>query len=242
VTLTRFRVDLRDSLLAKTCEHLGLRYTGANATVPMYRFTEMRLLPEYDNANFWGGVESVGPDLVFTAAGVKLIPKRDPEDDPFTTSWRGLLMAVTPPHRFRGRTVLISERGKFARLLERIVKSLTGHATERIKLGLGELEAGLEILTTDPAEAREILTERAMRRLAEIMQVFGSEQTSLGFVEDSMLLAIATDANLFDTGSVQGFSRRVEIFEQLLADLALLFDLAERLRDAVGSYRPRSSA
>jgi hypothetical protein len=236
MTLAGFRVDLREYLLPKTCALLGLRYTGREAALPMHHFSEMRLLPEHDEAKFASGVESAGPDVVFTAAGARLQRTYTETDERETeTIWRGLLMAVPAPQRFRARTVVIAERGRFTALLEGVSKLAEGHTTERIELGLGELETGLEILTTDPAEARAILSERAMRRLAEIMRVFGVERTSLGFVEDKVLLAIETDANLFYTGSVERFSRRIEIFEELLADFALLFDFAEGLRDAVGS-------
>jgi hypothetical protein len=241
ITLASFRIDLREILLPKTCELLRLRHTGRESTLPMYRFSEMRLLPQYDEASFWTGVESAGPDIAFTAARTRLEQTySDIDSGPSVeTVWRGLLIAVPPPHRFRGRTAVMARRGGFTRLLKGTPTFVEGHTTERIELGLGELEAGLEILTTDPAEAREILTERAMRRLAALMRVFGVEQTSLAFAEDSVLLAIATDANLFYTGSVEKFSRRIEIFEQLLADFALLFDLAEGLRDAVGSPPPK---
>jgi len=252
-TLLRFRVDLPDILLPKTCEHLGLRYTGTDSALPLHRFTEARLLPPFHDVKFWGGVESTGPDLVFTAAGTKLIPPPKPQDsdaagfshDYGTTIWRGLLVAVQAPRWFRGRTLVIAKRGRMSRLFDRVSGLFDDRADEErpksVELGLGEREAGLEILATDPAEARQILTESVTRRLVELLRQLGREQASLGFIEDSALLAIQTDGTLFYAGSPAKPLGRVEILEQLLADYALIFELAEAFRDALGPRAPSPS-
>lgn len=232
--LARFQSSIGDFLLAKTCAHLGLRHTGAAPALSLERFHAARLLPQYDSHHFEDGIEGDAPDLAFRAAEASITQSRSNSDGgpDEETAWRGLLVEVPAPRRFQGRTLVIPARGAVERFFDQ-------RDAERISLGLGELEEGLEIRTTDPGEARAVLTERVMRRLAELARRLGRERPALALIDDSVLLAIASERDRFRAASAFAPVDAAPALERLAADIAQLLDLAEALGDALGP--PRAS-
>ena len=227
--LARFQSSLGDFLLAKTCAHLGLRHTGTAPALSIERFREARLLPRHGSHRFEDGIEGHEPDLAFRAAEASITQSRSNSDggSDEETVWRGLLVEVPTPRRFQGRTLVIPARGAVEQFFDK-------RDAERISLGLGALEDGIEIRTTDPGEARAVLTERVIRRLAELARRLGRERPALALIDDGVLLAIASERDRFRAGSAFAPLDAAPALERLAADIALLLDLAEALGDALG--------
>jgi hypothetical protein len=235
-TAASFQSRFNEFLLTKTCEHLKLRYTGSKPTLPFSRFMEARLLPKHDECKFEDGADGVAPGVVFSAAEAMLIEKgkTDQGGDDDKEAWRGLLMEVPAPRPFAGRTIVLPERGAIDRFFD-------DRAAERIELGVGEIEKGLEIRTTDPAEARAVLTERVMRRLGELASRLGREKPALGLIESSILFAVETGRDRFPAPSIFDPIDEADYLDRVLADFAHLLELAEALHEALGARGGRSS-
>lgn len=229
-----FQSSFNEFLLAKTCEHLQLRYTGSNPTLAFARFMEARLLPKHDACKFEDGADGVAPDTVFSAAEATLIKKgkTDQGGDDDKEVWRGLLVEVPAPRPFAGRTIVLPERGAIDRLFD-------DRAAERIELGVGALEQGLEIRSTDADEARAVLTERVMRRLGELAGRLGRERPALGLFEGSVLFAVESERNRFPAPSIFDPIDQTDFLDRVLADFAHLLELAEALHDALGQRAGR---
>jgi hypothetical protein len=231
--LLSFASSFNEFLVAKTCEHLGLRHTGASSSLPIAHFTAARFLPAHDSYRFEDGMECEGSDLAFNAAETILSESQSDSDGSSsdTTVWRGMLMEVRVQRRFEGRTLVLPRGGKLQFALDK-------RDLERIQLGLGEIEDALEIRTTHPSEARAVLGARLMRRLADIAARPGSERAALGLAGGGVLVAIESDRDRFQGGSV---FQPIDLTEQLgriAADIALLLELAETVRDALGERAP----
>jgi hypothetical protein len=224
--LRRVRADLKQFLITETCKHLGLRYSGMEPALPFDRFVAARLLPKHGGPSFQDGIECSDAAMRFSAAETTLwrsITGLDSRGD--NTLWRGLLVALPAPRPLSGRTLVMSERAAIEQFFD-------GRRAEPIDLGYGDLAAGLEIRTTDPDEARAVLTERVMRRIADLARRLGRERLSLALFEGDILLAIETRKDRFEGGSVNAPLAAAARMNQLLAELALLFELAEAVRDA----------
>ncbi len=230
--LMSFASNVDAFLLGKACEHLKLRHTGDAPGLPLERFLEARLLPRHGQWKLEDGIECDEPGLSFAAAEATLTRSGTDSEGraESETAWRGLLVAVPAPRPFAGRTLVIRARGAIEQFIDL-------RAAERIELGLPELEQGLEIRTTDAAEARAVLTERVMRRIVELARRLGPDAPALGLCEDSVLLAIESAKNRFRSGSVFQPFDTAEALGDLLADVALLLELAEALSDALRSSR-----
>lgn len=228
--LARVQSSINDFLLAKACAHLGLRHTGAAPALSIERFRMARLLPQHGSHRFEDGIEGAGPDLAFRAAEATIKQSRSDSDggSDEETLWRGLLVEVPAPRRFQGRTLVLPARGAVEQFFDK-------RDAQLISLGLGELEEGIEIRTTDADEARAVLTGRVMRRLADLSHRLGRERPALALIDDNVLLAIASERDRFRAASAFAPLDAAPALERLAADIAQLLDLAEALRDALGS-------
>lgn len=229
--LSIFTSDFNDFLVARTCEHLKLRHMGADASVSIARFIAAGFLPAHDKHRFEDGIACDDPDAAFSAAETTLI---DTGGDSDNTVWRGLLMEMPVQRRFEGHTLVVPRGGKLQFELDK-------RGVERIELGVGELDERLEIRTTHPAEARAVLTVRLMRRLADLALRLGNDWPALRLVGGSVLVAIESDRDRFQSGSAfQPIDIAVQL-RRITTDVALLLELAETLHDALGSPAAKRS-
>lgn len=231
-----FRTKLKGFLLSKVCGQLGLRYVGPSPAFPIAAFDAAGLFPRHDRRHLEDGMEGDERGMPFAVAEARISRRRSTSKSGsanYTVVWRGLVIACAAPREFRGLTLIMPERG--------FVDRLFGSApAERITLGLPELEAGLEIRTTDRQEAKMVLVERVMRRLAELGRRLGRERPSLALAGEHVLLAVPSRADRFEGGSLFAPLDDPRRLEELLAEIALVLALAGELADALRLGRPRA--
>ena len=235
--LTMFRAEMKGFLLPKIAERLKLDYTGPSTMFPFDAFYGTGMLPRHDRHTLEDGIASDEAGILFEAAEAKLAVRRTTKNGgtSYNTVWRGLLFAARTPRPFKGITLVMPERGFVARLFER-------DPGERIALGLGELEDGLEIRTTLPEEARMTLTDRVMRRLHELQRRLGADRPSLALAGDRALMAIRSKKDRFEGGSLFEPLDDPARIEALLLEFADIFDLADALGQALKLERARAPA
>lgn len=225
--LAAYSSDFNDFLVARTCAHLQLRHMGEDATLPIAKFVAAGFLPAHDKHRFEDAIACDDPGMAFNAAETRLI---DSDGDSDSTAWRGLLMELPVQRPFEGHTLVVPRGGKLQLVLDK-------RGVERIELGVSDLDERLEIRTTHPAETRAVLTLRFMRRLADLAHRLGNDWPALRLVGSSVLVAIESDKDRFQAGSVfQPIDVAVQL-RRITADIALLLELAETLHDALGSRR-----
>ncbi len=232
--LYMLRAKMKQFLLPKVCGQLKLRYTGASAEFPFAAFLATGMLPRHDRHSLEDGIESDEAGVLFHAAEARLSVRKTTKNGTgsYSVIWRGLLLAARPPRPFKGLTLVMPERSFMGRLFE-------SRPAERIELGLGELEEDLEIRSTFPEEARMFLTERVMRRLAELARRLGPERPSLALMGEHVLLAIRTNKDRFEGGSLWRPMDDPARIEALLLELGHLFDVTAALGDALRLERAR---
>lgn len=233
--LTMFRAEMKGFLLPKIAGRLKLDYTGPSPGFPFDAFLGSGMLPRHARHNLEDGVASEEAGVLFEAAEARLQVRRSSKSGSshYKTIWQGLLFAARAPRPFKGLTLVMPERGFVARLFER-------EPAERITLGLGDLEDGLEIRTTVPEEARMTLTDRVMRRMHELQRRLGADRPSLALAGDRVLLAIRSKKDRFEGGSLFKPLDDPGRIEGLLREFGDLFDLAEALGHALKLERARA--
>ena len=231
--LHSFRADLKDMLLPKICDRLKLRYMGSSSQLPVGLFAATGMLPSHNRRSVEDGVESDQAGTVFAAAEAKLSQHTGTgKGSTIKTVWRGVLMAARSPRPFDGVTLVMPAQGFIARLFD-------DRPHERIELGLGELDAGLDVRTTLAEEARQVLTRPVMQSLADLARRLGRERPSLALMDEHVLLAIESKRNRFEGGSLWTPLDESKRVENLLWELGLLCDLAEALGAALKLERAR---
>ena len=224
--VSRYRSRIKNSLLTKICRQLGLAYTGEKPTLSLGPFDRAGMFPRYDREFVSDGIENAQSGIAFRAAEVRLKRESSDSDTSDRTVWEGLLFAARPHRPFEGLTVVMPERSFIARLFGR-------RPAKRIELGLGELEAGFEIRSTDPEEARRILTERVMRKVGDLARLLSPERASLALAGEDVLLALRSGEDRFELGSMADPLDDPQRISTILRELALLFELADALDEAL---------
>ncbi|MCW5771015.1 MAG: DUF3137 domain-containing protein [Rhodospirillaceae bacterium] len=238
--LVMLRAEMKAFLLPKICERLKLRYTGPSPEFPFAAFGDSGLLPRCDRHTLEDGIENAETGIAFAAVEARLMVRKGTTKSgspTYKVIWRGLLFAARLPRTLKGATLVMPARGFVARLFE-------SRPAERIELGLGSLEAGLEIHTTHAEEARFVLTERVMRHLDAMGKKFGPDRPSLALLDHRVLLALRSKRDRFEGGSLFRPLDDPVRLEGLLFELADVFELADALGAALRLQRaaPPSAA
>jgi len=231
--LAAFRRKMKGVLLPKVCEQLKLRYVGRAPDFPFDAFVRAGMLPRHDKHGLDDGIVCDEQGVLFSAAEARLtVRRRTKNGTTDSTVWRGLLLAAHAPRKLKGLTLVMPARGFVARLFE-------SRPAEPVDLGLPDLVQGLEIRSTFPEEARMILTERVMRRFAELARRLGDDKPSLAIVDDDVLLAIRSPRDRFEGGSLWKPMDDPARIEALLHEIDELLALAAALGEAFRLERAR---
>ena len=233
ILLHLLRLKMKAGLMPKVCAPLKLRYTGTSSDFPVADFVASGMIPHHDRYGFEDGIASEESGIAFAAAEATFsVRRRSKGNDRYDPVWRGLLIAARVPRPFKGITLLMPPAGFVSRLFE-------NRDADQITLGVGSAEDGLEIRSTSPEETRTVLTERVMRRLAELAARLGKEQPSLALKGNHVLLAIRSSRNRFEGGSLWKPMDDPARIENLLQELLLVFEVTEALGNAMRLERGR---
>ncbi len=108
--------------------------------------------------------------------------------------FRGVCILLTMNKNFKGRTVVLKDRGIF-----NMFKHISG--LERVKLEDMYFEDLFEVYSSDQIEARYLLTTAFMERMLKLSELYGGKSIQFSFNNNQLLLAIPTDQDMFEACS-----------------------------------------
>lgn len=108
--------------------------------------------------------------------------------------FRGVCILLTMNKNFKGRTVVLKDRGIF-----NMFKHISG--LERVKLEDMYFEDLFEVYSSDQIEARYLLTTAFMERMLKLSELYGGKSIQFSFNDNQLLLAIPTDQDMFEACS-----------------------------------------
>lgn len=110
------------------------------------------------------------------------------------TVFRGICILLTMNKNFKGRTVVLKDRGLF-----NMFKRISG--LERVKLEDIRFEDLFEVYSSDQIEARYLLTTAFMERMLKLSELYGGKSIQFSFDDNRLLLAIPTKQDMFEACS-----------------------------------------
>ncbi len=128
--------------------------------------------------------------------------------------FKGFLFVADFNKHFSGQTVL--HRDTWIKLPRK---------GSRVKLEDPRFEKIYDVYSTDPVEARYILTPSLMERIVELNTKFN--KPTLSFIDSNVVTAISTRKNYFETGIWKPANRK----EQFSADFGMLIAMLDVVRD-----------
>lgn len=174
----------KEVLTGRICEFYGFDYRMRGFNFPVGRFEP--LLPPYRQAKLEDRIAGEHRGLGFELCEVTLSRRSAKGDSKNKAAFRGVLLAVDCHRRFKGVTVLTPDWGLKGNLAERLRQR-----GERVQLEGITFEQQFEVYSTDPLEARYLLSPLLMERIVEFAERLGNGKgMALAFSGGQFLLAV----------------------------------------------------
>jgi hypothetical protein len=136
----------------------------------------------------------------------------------------GLLIKLSVNKKFSGKTVIKTDKGSVGNWFRDKFSNM-----ENINLEDPKFENLFEVYSTDQIEARYLLTPSFMERLMEVKKVFSSGDIQCSFYDNSLLMTIPIDKNMFEPGPITEPEDFIDDSKSLLKEMQLIFDISDTL-------------
>lgn len=111
--------------------------------------------------------------------------------------FRGVVAEFTMSKNFKGHTLVFENSSE-----NYFIKNILSNGYEKVNLEDIEFNRIFSVYTTDQIEARYVLTTRFMEKLKNLKQDFASKYIRASFKNGRLALAIQSDKDLFQVGSI----------------------------------------
>ncbi len=159
--------------------------------------------------------------------------RRDSDGDTetyYVTIFDGVMMVADFHKSFSGITRVLpdNESGVMAGLGKAVKGFFPFGSKELIRMEDPEFENHFAVYTTDPVEARYLLSTAMMQRLLDLRRVWKGAAIRLSFVDSMVNLAIPTNQNLFEPKLQHSLLGNAELY-RVVEELSSCFELVEQL-------------
>ena len=171
-------------LTGKICDYFGFEFEPRGFDFPIDDFAAV--IPPHRRKQLEDRIAGRHDGTNFALCEARFMRRSGGKDSKDKEVFRGLLLAFELPEPFKGETVLTPDWGGAVNLLESWRQK-----GERVLLEGIEFEETFEVYSTDPLEARAILTPLFMERVMQLAEYLGSRKSvGLAFQGNRLLLAI----------------------------------------------------
>lgn len=177
-------------LTGGVCAYLGFEYALGKFDFPLDRFKP--LLPFYQSAKLEDRIDGHVSGVDFALCEGKFSRRK--------AKWRALMLVYSFNKPFEGETTVVADTGWVGNALERIRQN-----GKRVQLEDPRFEELFEVFSTDPVEARYLLTPCLMERIVELVGRLNNQRgVSMAFMDNRLFLTIRIGpaARRFEIGNV----------------------------------------
>ncbi len=135
--------------------------------------------------------------------------------------FRGVLISMTFEKNFNGHTNLMENR--------RFFKHSFPKKFEKTELEDVEFEKKFDVYTTDPVEARYILTPVFMESLKKLTSLYKGDDVKVAFFKQKVLIAIHTIKDMFEPISIFTKATDLKRFENIYLEIKSIYDMIDIL-------------
>lgn len=131
----------------------------------------------------------------------------------------GVIILLEMNKNFSGQTVVLKDKGIFNAFSK--IRGL-----QKVTLEDSVFEKEFEVFSHDQLEARYLLTTAFMERMLKVRQAYKSNKIQFSFFDNSLLIAIETSKNMFESTSIfrKTSDRKMidETFEQFISVMSII--------------------
>ena len=222
----KYKQDLKSQYLPILSSFFGdLNYELKPPAMESEAIAKMEVFPKYtslDAEDYFGGTYKNVP---LNMREMKLVCGSGKNR---RTVFNGLVIALTFPKSFKGKTVLKKDGGMFFNMFG---KPNLGANTEKIALEDPDFESIFEVYGTDQIEARYLLTTAFMERLLKLSAARGgTPSVQCEFADKSLVVMFESKVNLFEPGSIKTSALKLDDLHMFLKQMNEIFVLIDTLK------------
>lgn len=217
----KIKGEIKTFLLENVSSFLGLKFVEKGFDPPdLYVWTENKLLPRYDRADFEDQLSGVSHGANFQVCEAHMEKEsRDKDGDTkWVTVFRGILIDVDFHQEFLGRTIVVRDAGMF--------NSKKKNDMKRVGLADPAFEKIFEAYGTDQVEARYLLTPDFMQRLVDLENSVSGKKIRFGFLHGKLHVAIEI-SNQFEINSMMHTLLDTSRTDKILDEIGAIFDVID---------------
>ncbi len=222
----KYKQDLKSQYLPILSSFFGdLKYELKPSEFENAEIAKMEIFPSYttlEAEDYFGGSYKNVP---LNMREMKLTKKHGRSR---STVFQGLVIALTFPKSFKGKTALKKDGGMIFNMFG---KPNLGPKTEKIVLEDPDFEAIFEVYGTDQIEARYLLTTAFMERLLKLSEARGKgASVQCEFTGTSLVIMVESKVNLFEPGNIKTSALKLDDLHLFLKQMHEIFILIDTLK------------
>lgn len=144
----------------------------------------------------------------------------------YSTLFKGLCIALSVHKNFKGKTVIIKDRGIFNIFAKN--EHMKGLST--VKLEDPHFEKKFEVFSDDQIEARYLLTTSFMQRLLDLVELLKAHGVECSFYKEKLLIMLPSKKNFFEPGSIFEPATFEKDIATILQEMKIIFDIINILK------------
>lgn len=226
--LDDFQKGVKGFLLLEVCRFFRFEYSEQVGDIEFHEFENSGLLPPHDRRNLEDRIHGNHDGVAFDLFECQLEIEKQSENNKSTyyqEVYHGVLFRFSFPKRFRGRTLVLKDRGLIGNFFKG--SKVDG---ERIKLEDPRFEKLFEVWGDDQIEARYLLTPTFMERAVELARTIDSKRIELSFVDNQLLISVHVTKNQFEGGGLFTDVTDQRRVAQLVDEICRVFDIVDTLK------------
>jgi hypothetical protein len=226
IPVFKYKEEVKSKFLPAICSFYGNISYKLNGTSDIENQLRRKILPDYSTATWEDFIEGEHQGVKFHMHETTLSTKNDKGQSHRVFS--GLILKFEFPKAFHGRTILLKDGGTFGNFLTG--KDFNGLA--HIALEDPEFEKLFQVFGSDQIEARVLLTTAFMERILKLATLRSKNggQVQAIFQEKELVLAIRSDQNLFEPGSIRESALNMADLHLFLDQMNEVFELIKVLK------------
>lgn len=222
--LKRLHGEVKNYLLTKVCNFMGLAYDEGAQGFPFDSVRETGIFPSFHRKSVEDHIRGTEDGVNFELAEIILKRRqRTGRSTTYVEVYHGVVFSFTFPKQFNGKTLVSRDTGAIGNFFGKIGKP------QRVHLEDPRFEKLFEVYSTDQIEARYLLTPTFMERIATLADLFGKKAVDMAFLDNRLIVSVRVTENQFEAGGLFKGMTDTSRIETLAKELCVVFDIVDTL-------------
>ena len=222
--ITSFTLKVKDDIMKTFAAFWGDFHYINGITLSDEILKESHIFPYYDRKEGDDHFQGLYNDVCVTINEEKLYKRVRTKNGSYDAKvFEGIIIQLAMNKKFKGKTVVLKDRGMF-NIFKKIKR------TERVKLEDVVFERHFEVFSDNQIEARYLLTTAFMERILAAKKIFNGKTIQFSFFDNKLLIAIATNQNMFEVSSLFSRTTNRKIINRAFEQFSSVMDLIDTLK------------